>query len=51
MRSLVGLQVRALRVDLFASEELTFVYPTLRVGTVIVLSLVMFHGGCERQTE
>lgn len=43
MRSLVRLQVRTLRVDLLAAEELTLVYPPLRVGTVVVLSLVVFH--------
>lgn len=35
MCSLVGFQVGAFRVDLFASEELAFVYPSLGVGTVI----------------
>lgn len=43
MRSLVRLQVRTLGVDLFAAEELTLVYPPLRVWTVVVLPLVVFH--------
>lgn len=43
VRSLVGLQVGAFGVDLFTAEELAFVYPSLRVRTVIVLSLVMFR--------
>lgn len=43
MRPLVRLQVRTLGVDLLAAEELTLVYPPLRVGTVVVLSLVVFH--------
>lgn len=45
MRSLMGFQMWTLCVDLFTSEELTFVYPTFRVRTVIMLSLVMFYGG------
>lgn len=43
MRPLVRLQVRTLGVDLLAAQELTLVYPPLRVGTVVVLPLVVFH--------
>lgn len=44
MCSLVRFQVGTLRVDLLAAQELAFVYPPLRVRTVIVLSLVMLRG-------
>lgn len=45
MRSLVGFQVRAFGVNFLAAEKLTLVYPSFRVGTVVVLSLVVFHAG------
>lgn len=34
----------ALRVDLLAAEELTLVNPSLRVRTMVELSMVMFRG-------
>lgn len=43
MRPLVRLQVRTLGVDLLAAKKLTLVYPSLRVRTVVVLPLVVFH--------
>lgn len=50
MRSLVGLQVGALCVDLLAANKLTFVYASLGVGTVIVFAMMVFCGGaCKRE--
>lgn len=48
VRPLVGLQVRALRVDFLAAEELTLVYPSLGVRTVVVVALVMLGRDCGR---
>lgn len=52
MRSLVGLQVRTLRVDFFAAEKLALVYPPLGVRAVIAVMLarvVRFRGACGSQ--
>lgn len=46
MRALVGLQVGALRVDLLATEKLTFVNASLRIGTVIVVAMMMMMMFC-----
>lgn len=51
MRSLVRFQVRAFGVNFFAAEKLTLVYPSFRVRTVIVLSLVVFRAGHYRYTR
>ena len=38
MRPLVGLEVRALGVDLLAAWELALVYPALRVGRTVLVT-------------
>lgn len=46
VRSLMSFQMRTFRVDLFAAEELTFVYSALGIGTVVLLSLVIMFCLC-----
>lgn len=38
VRPLVGLEVRALGVDLLAARELALVYPALRVGRTVLVA-------------